>query len=202
MHEDEKIGEAEYFLDQMEANKKDRRAFICNLSAFLGAGRSVLQYAHLEACGKKDCKGQVIVAGKPGGPAWWDPIAKEPLIKFFKEERNKNVHQVVEPPRAQRDERINQDLCLKHNVAVGRTNAAGNETAVFEGATEAEASMPPRAQPESEVKWLFKDGQYKDQDVMLLCQSYLARLKQVIAAGRAKNILTFPSGPGAGAAPT
>jgi len=49
MHEQTKINEAKYFLAQMTALVDDRAAFNFNLSAFLAAARSALQYAHNEA---------------------------------------------------------------------------------------------------------------------------------------------------------
>jgi hypothetical protein len=45
MYEEQKIAEAQYFLEQMESTKDDEKAFQYNLSAFLAASRSVLLYA-------------------------------------------------------------------------------------------------------------------------------------------------------------
>ncbi len=49
MHEKDKIIEAEYFYSRMKQEQHDRDAFRHNLSAFLSAARSVLQYALKEA---------------------------------------------------------------------------------------------------------------------------------------------------------
>ena len=57
MHEQLKIREAEYFFAQMSAFVNDRDAFNYNLSAFLAATRSVLQYAHKEAVTRPDGEG-------------------------------------------------------------------------------------------------------------------------------------------------
>jgi PEP-CTERM motif len=60
MNELEKIREAEYFLGRMTEKRENRDAFRFNLSAFLSASRSVLQYAVKSA------------RQHPGGQAWND----------------------------------------------------------------------------------------------------------------------------------
>ncbi len=49
VHEATKIREAEYFLGQMLCTQNQLQHFTYNLSAFLSAARSVLQYALAEA---------------------------------------------------------------------------------------------------------------------------------------------------------
>jgi hypothetical protein len=81
MHEEYKLNEAQYFLKRMRAERDNRTAFRFELSAFLGATRSVLQYARKEA------------KGKPGGPGWYDRAVKaERLLAFFKDKRDTNIH--------------------------------------------------------------------------------------------------------------
>lgn len=48
-NERSKLAEARYFYSRMRKEVDDREAFTCNLSAFLAAARSVLQYALKEA---------------------------------------------------------------------------------------------------------------------------------------------------------
>ena len=73
MNELEKIREAEYFLGRMTEEREIRDAFRFNLSAFLSASRSVLQYA-LEAARQQ-----------PGGQAWYDAhMAASKILTFFK----------------------------------------------------------------------------------------------------------------------
>jgi len=72
MYELDKIEEAQYFYSQMLKEASDRDHFKHNLSAFLTAGRSVLQYALEEAQGKK--KGQ----------SWYDSqLSQNAVVKFF-----------------------------------------------------------------------------------------------------------------------
>lgn len=76
MHEQQKLGEARYFLRQVQMTAKSPHALnplTWQLSAFLSAARSVLQYALEEA------------KTKPGGRAWYDQtVAGSPVIRFFK----------------------------------------------------------------------------------------------------------------------
>lgn len=81
MNEIKKLEEAKYFFTQMMDYQQNRDIFIYNLSAFLSAARSVLQYAKEEA------------KSKPGGQAWYDNLMKSsPELKFFKDKRDLNVH--------------------------------------------------------------------------------------------------------------
>jgi len=82
MHERRKIAEAEYFLARMEENRDSHEYFYYNLSAFLSASRSVLQFALEEA------------KIKAGGQAWYDQImqANTVLLGFMRDRRDENIH--------------------------------------------------------------------------------------------------------------
>jgi len=81
MYEKDKIIEAEYFYTRMKQEQKDRDAFRYNLSAFLSAARSVLQYALKEA------------ETKTGSQQWYDnQVSSYPASKFFKNKRDINIH--------------------------------------------------------------------------------------------------------------
>jgi hypothetical protein len=62
MYELDKIQEAEYFYDQMKVNEEKADVFKYNLSAFLSAARSALQFALKEA------------ETKSGGIQWYDSV--------------------------------------------------------------------------------------------------------------------------------
>src|SRR5438552_9993699 len=86
MYESEKLDEAEYFLQQMAKCQSDHLPHRYNLSAFLSAGRSVLQFAREEA------------RSRPGGQAWYDSqVTDNPIVRFFAERRNWSTH--TEPVR-------------------------------------------------------------------------------------------------------
>ncbi len=85
MHEQYKIGEAKFFLTRMEESG-NRVAFRYNLSAFLSAARSVIQYARK---GSED----------RGRLDWYDgTVAGNEVLSFFKDKRDVNIHgEPVEP---------------------------------------------------------------------------------------------------------
>ena len=81
MHHRRKLREASYFLQRMLAESDTPEHFQFELSAFLGASRSVLQYI-LEDARKV-----------PGGQSWYDQaVASDPVILFLKNKRDENVH--------------------------------------------------------------------------------------------------------------
>ncbi|MDQ7839356.1 MAG: hypothetical protein RDU59_12785 [Thermodesulfobacteriota bacterium] len=89
MHEQEKLKEARYFARRMEASIDDPEAFQYELSAFLSAARSVLQYALDEA------------KQKPNGQRWYEAqVSGNAVLKFFKDKRDLNIH--AEPVRPSR----------------------------------------------------------------------------------------------------
>jgi len=81
MHARDKLTEARYFLERMCEQHDNPTSFRFELSAFLGAARSALQYSQKEA------------KEKLGGQQWYDQaIARDPLLAFFKDQRNANIH--------------------------------------------------------------------------------------------------------------
>lgn len=87
-HERSKLAEAKYFYSRMGATHGQSTVFNYNLSAFLSAARSVLQYSHKEA------------RSKPGGQDWYSSqIRASSVLIFFKDKRNINIHMYpVRPP--------------------------------------------------------------------------------------------------------
>jgi hypothetical protein len=82
MNEQSKIDEAIYFLTGIQRAVDDQQATRYEVSAFLSATRSVLQYALKEA------------AGKAGGQRWYDQIIKvDSVVDFLKDSRDINVHE-------------------------------------------------------------------------------------------------------------
>ena len=81
MNERSRLAEARHFLDRMYAERGNPSAFARELSAFMVAARSVLQYALQEA------------KLKPGGQQWYDrAMAAEPLLRFFKDKSGPLIH--------------------------------------------------------------------------------------------------------------
>src|SRR6266511_1327494 len=102
MHEQQKIDEAARFLKRMQDDANDPTAFKDDLSAFLTAARSALQYAHKE----------MTTHNKPGGQGWWKGISKLTLVGFFQDKRDINVHVRPVPPRVVADTQTEDFLPL------------------------------------------------------------------------------------------
>lgn len=87
MHERQKLAEARHFIERMRAEQDSARNLRFELSAFLGASRSVLQYAQRES------------GRRPKGRIWYDAaIKRDPMFKFFKGVRDDNIHTAPAKP--------------------------------------------------------------------------------------------------------
>jgi hypothetical protein len=81
-----KLREAEYFLGHMRPNEQYDQPFQYNLSAFLTAARSVLQYARKEVCGTPNQQ-------------WYDEWSgSNDLVKRMAHQRDDNIHAKTPDP--------------------------------------------------------------------------------------------------------
>jgi len=80
MNEKHKLAEALYFLSHLGPSSLDPQEYSFELSAFLTAARSVLQYAHKEAI------------SKPGGQVWYERHVQNKAIEYFKDKRDVSIH--------------------------------------------------------------------------------------------------------------
>jgi hypothetical protein len=178
MHEREKIAEAEHFLTRMESTRNTPATFRRELSAFLTAARSVLQYANREAC------------RRPGGQAWYDnAVAGHTLIAFFREERDTNVHAEPVVPNNDAAVQIQAGLGLSATLGMGHTNPHG------EGVQQRELDQRTNSVPEAnravEVEYIYYFPKARHLgDVLSACRNYLAELRAVVADGIAKAIIS------------
>lgn len=182
MHEDIKFKEAGYFLTQMTANQDNPDAFAHNLSAFLSASRSVLQYALEEA------------KTKPGGQAWYDDqITRDDraIVRFFRDQRNVNVHaKPVGPRRIIHVEAVTTlHISGSVDVSVDYFDPEGKRIEIHAPA-ERDVPPAPRYEPAPpSVRYVF-DGWPGDEDVLALGNEYLKQLRKIVADGRAGGFLT------------
>ncbi len=177
MNELEKIREAEYFLGRMTEERVIRDAFRFNLSAFLSASRSVLQYA-LEAARQQ-----------PGGQAWYDAhMAASKILTFFKDKRDVNIHVEPVPFRA--------DIAVHASEQIRLTESLTIE--IFEGGRLVGRHESPPRQPEPEsadepatisTVYTFSDW-VGGEDVFQLSRQYLNELKAIAADGMKRGYLT------------
>jgi hypothetical protein len=178
MHESEKISEARYFHSRMLSSVRDRDGFRFNLSAFLSAARSVLQYALKEAQGKKH------------GQAWYDSqLNAHPIAGFFRDKRDVNIP--AEPVSLQGNVsvQIHDSLHLSASLSFEQSDPQGN--VVHEGRSEPEPNPPTASELSStvETRYVFDDWNGSE-DVPTLCARYLDELESIVADGRAKGFLS------------
>jgi len=178
MHERKKFKEAEYFYSKMIEEQEHREIFKNNLSAFLSSARSVLQYALLEA------------ETKLGGKRWYDNyMSSSRVLKFFKCERDINIHE--EPIRlfAYFKKIIEGILRLSGSLSLIVYDKEGNIKQKYSSGKPDPTQKKPQTPIVKEIKYKFNnwDG---GEDVLMLCQSYLQELDNVIKDGVKKGFIT------------
>jgi hypothetical protein len=175
MHEQAKIDEARYFYSQMCGLVNNRAKFNFNLSAFLSAARSVLQYALKEA------------QTKTGGQAWYDgQVASNPVVKFLKDKRDISIHATPVRPSARIEATVSDTIHISDSVSVKieRKDGTTEETQIL-------PTPPPPKQGETSVEYqfFFQDWTGSD-DVVTLCKRYLKEVETIVADGVSNGFLT------------
>ena len=180
MHETRKLQEARYFYSRMEEEQENRDAFIHNLSAFLSAARSVLQYALKEAAHKK------------GGSKWYENHTLGPTLKFFKDERDINIH--AEPVQPQAHHSVNMSVTLSSSASISY-NVFDKDGNIKQKSDAASPQEKPSEKPKEsenstqhEVRYKFDDWT-GNEDILTLCQMYIQELDGVIKDGVAKGFI-------------
>lgn len=179
MHEKAKLDEARYFYGQMLAQLKHRDPFYYNLSAFLSAARSVLQYACKEA------------KTKPGGQRWYDAQMENKPLGFFRNKRDISIHsEPVKPSKHITVHAPTATVQLSEALTLVLRDADGK---VVERRTE---RSKPESTPEEPVdsgevttRYTFP-GWNGPEDAILLCRMYLDELERVVEEGMHKGFLT------------
>ena len=177
MNENMKIQEAEYSFSRMSENN-ERPFFNYNLSAFLTASRSVLQYALEES------------KTKPNGKNWYDSaVQSRPVVHFFKDKRNINIHAEPINPSAEISIGINDAISLSDEVFITLTDKDGN----ILDETKVPRSQPTRKlesnDPVVNYRYFFRDWS-GNEDVLGLSQQYIKELKEIISDGIARGFIT------------
>jgi len=178
MNEKEKLEEARYFYSRMQVEVNDPMAYQYNLSAFLSAARSILQYAKKEA------------ENKSGGLVWYENrVRNSSILPFFKGKRNINIH--IEPVKPRKDYQVTMKatLHLSSSLSMKLTDEKGN---VIDQRC-IKDSQPPHEPPIDsttiEVRYRFSDWSGSE-DVTDLSQKYLDELEDVINDGIKRGFIS------------
>ncbi len=177
MHEQSKLNEAMYFYSRMLSDTDNREHLLFDLSAFLSAARSVLQYALEEA------------RSKSGGQQWYDSrVSASAVLTFFKDKRDINVHtepiQVNQHASLQLTEvvRISESIHIKKFDQTGKL--------IGEHSSEPGPQLPaPDVPTVLSHRFTFADWN-GNEDVFQQCNLYLTELERIAADGQNKGFLT------------
>ena len=159
-----KLEEARYFRARMDQTVDHRTAFTYELSAFLTATRTVLQYL------REECV-------KAGNKGWYDGKMGDQTLGFFKSARDMNIHRrPVEPQQ-------NVTLTFEEHVVVGEgfsiTTTDEQGRAVQHEEVEANSPVPVPTKVERTVEFFF-EGWPGQEDVPSLCDKYLRTLESTL----------------------
>lgn len=178
MHELKKVIEAKYFYSIMIQEQMNREKFAYNLSAFLSSARSVLHYALKEAKTKQ--KGQ----------QWYDKIiSANPVLKFFKDKRDIDIHTEPIRPNARFTATLTESIHISDSVSITVKDRNGNIKQQYSpDGPETKLSKPVTAVV-TKVSYRFNDW-VGSEDVLALCQKYIQQLENVIKDGISKGFIT------------
>jgi hypothetical protein len=178
-HEKRKLAEARYFYSLMGQELNNREKFTFNLSAFLSAARSVLQYALEGAKTKK------------GGQQWYDNhITTSSVLSFFKDKRDLNIHFEPITPIQHTDLVAHNNVILTEAVLVvvdgSNKTLYPSSPGVPKPQSEARETEPPTV---GKTYYRFSDWQGRE-DIFTLSEKYLDELQRVIEDGIRNGFLT------------
>lgn len=178
MNENKKIQEAEYFLSKISETINERHLFNFNLSAFLSATRSVLQYALKEA------------SSRANGKSWYySAIQNRPVVRFFKDKRDINIHGEPIKPSAEKHVNMNLTISLSNTVSVTikdeNGNISDNEIAPRPESTRKITTDKPT------VNYIYRFQDWSGtEDVVDLSLQYIKELNEIVSDGVSKGFVT------------
>lgn len=177
MNETRKLAEAQHFLSHLAPSAPNTNAFAFELSAFLSAARSVLQYALEEA------------KTRSGGQAWYDAQVKSaPEIKYFKDKRDLSIH--VQPVEPNRHINVSEtaSVSFHESLSIKLIDLHGN---VVEERNVDSPAPPTELASKSSVSISYHFSDWPGaEDVEILCHRYFAAIKAVVIDGQANGFLS------------
>jgi hypothetical protein len=180
MHEEDKLQEADHHLSAMRSSVDDPKVFRFELSAFLSASRTVLQYAHKDA------------QAKAGGQAWYDArVNGSAVMRFLREKRNIDIHERPIVPVTNANVFVSETVGFSEIVTVQKFDVDGKF--IEESTSQIPPSRPIEPQPATiSYHYTFPDWSGAE-DVVDLCEVYIDALRATVTDGIAKSFLTKSS---------
>ena len=170
MNEKAKIDEAAHFLAKMKSVENQPDAFKFELSAFLSAARSALQYALEEARSK-------------GGQAWYDQaVSALSRIRFLKEKRDISIHDRPVVPSKHISSHVHDVMHVSDQVSHIICRADGTVEIPPPSLPPVPFVPPVIEDPPTTYSYSFSDWSGPE-DVLALCEQYLADVRVVVAEG-------------------
>jgi hypothetical protein len=178
MNEKTKLGEAKYFYNRMLSELENSDSFKYDLSAFLSAARSVLQYALKES------------KTKTGGFQWFkEYMSKSPVLSFFKDKRNANIHAEPIKPTRHINVTITETIGISASVEVVLRDKNGNIKYQSPPPLPEESKPKPKIPPEITIQYKFDDWS-GNEDVITLSRMYLNELEPIVEDGIKKGFIS------------
>ena len=178
MYERKKFKEVEHFYSKMIEEQEHRENFEYNLSAFLSSTRSILLYALREA------------ETKPGGKQWYDNrISSSPVLKFFKDKRDINIHKEPIQPLVHFKIGPTGTIRPSGSISITAQDKDGNIKQQYSSDKPDPIQKESKAPEFKEIKYRFNDWGGSE-DVLTLCRMYVQELENVIKDGVNKGSIT------------
>jgi len=182
MNEKEKLEEARYFYAEMVKQQEDRKVFKYNLSAFLSAARSVMQYACDEVDPKK--------GGKNGGQKWYnDWMNSSGVLRFFRDKRNFNIHTDPIDPRKHVKGHSAVVIRVYTSSHIKVTDKNGKVKEEREIKEKPKPYEGPKSSVKSEFRYEFDDWK-EPEDSITVCKMYIQELEKVVQDGINNEFIT------------
>lgn len=176
MHEQEKLKEARHFMRRMESSIDDPETFQYELSAFLSAARSVLQYALDE------------VKQKPNGQSWYEAqVSGNAVLKFFKDKRDLSIHVKPVQPSRKIVTIVNECINISDSVMIEIQREDG-ATEIGELKEVSPVSKPQESSVEVKINYVFVDW-VGPEDIIDLSRQYLENLENFVNTGLSNGFI-------------
>ena len=128
---------------------------------------------------------------KPRGGQWYENrISNSPVLKFFRDKRDTNIHK--EPIHPQTHFKIGHtgNIYPSGNISIILRDKDGNIKQQYSSDKSDSKQKEPQIPAVKEIKYKFNDWGGGSEDVLTLCRMYVQELENVIKDGHNKGFIT------------